>query len=426
VLRSRLLAAAAAAAVAALLAPAASAQGWPGIFDPTPDQILAINLQMAPQDWDTIRRDTTNEVEVPATLTSNLDAGSYLVSVRRKSSRALPSESNPIKVGLKVDINEFVDQRWHDLEKLSLENGADSGVIEEGLAWNLHEQATGPGWYSAGHHPGLANWARVSINGAYIGVYASVEERDKQLLRNRARRIKNLTWLYEIDDRKGYAFEDAPDGEPHSPTYLTLCYSPFQPTSRKGPSSPCSTKPADDAAMYTQLNELIDMPAMLTECAVDAFTGNDDALCSHGKNYSFADWDSSLGYKRWYFPWDLDSVFTGSDSHIYGKRARKGLTQDAFQERILNHPQFRIEYNAILLGLTEPAGGSVPQGPLSEAAIHGFLDAVEAVVSQALADDPYAGVGDPAGYFDSIRDRVSARVLSVRTQAAANQPPPRS
>ena len=32
-----------------------------------------------------------------------------LVSVRRKSSRALPSEADPIKVGLKIDINEFVD-----------------------------------------------------------------------------------------------------------------------------------------------------------------------------------------------------------------------------------------------------------------------------------------------------------------------------
>lgn len=37
-----------------------------------------------------------------------------------KSSRALPSEANPIKIGLKIDINEFVaSQQWHGLVKLS-------------------------------------------------------------------------------------------------------------------------------------------------------------------------------------------------------------------------------------------------------------------------------------------------------------------
>jgi hypothetical protein len=110
-----------------IAAPGAFAQAWPDVFNPF--QILNLNLQLAEQDWDTIRHDTTNEIEVPALFWADGESP-ILVSVRRKSSRALPSEADPVKVGLKIDINELVDgQKWRDLTKVSLENGTDSGVI---------------------------------------------------------------------------------------------------------------------------------------------------------------------------------------------------------------------------------------------------------------------------------------------------------
>ncbi len=38
-----------------------------------------------------------------------------------------------------MDINEYVDgQTWHDLKKLSLENGDDQDVVTEGLSWYVH------------------------------------------------------------------------------------------------------------------------------------------------------------------------------------------------------------------------------------------------------------------------------------------------
>ena len=116
---------------------------------------------------------------------------------------------------------------------------------------------------------------------------------------------------------------------------------------------------------------------------------------------------------------DLDAVFGGGDVNIYGRLKGKRLEQTPFQSVILNHPLFRAQYNSILLGLTEPGSG-----PLSKAAVHGFLDAVEPVVGGALAEDPYAG-GDVTELFAGLRARVSARVSSVRAQAAANVPAPR-
>ena len=68
-------------------ASSANAQAWPDVFNPF--QILTLNLQLSDQDWDTIRHDTTNEIEVPALFWADGETP-ILVSVRRKSSRALP------------------------------------------------------------------------------------------------------------------------------------------------------------------------------------------------------------------------------------------------------------------------------------------------------------------------------------------------
>ncbi|HEX9665057.1 MAG TPA: CotH kinase family protein [Thermodesulfobacteriota bacterium] len=249
-----------------LIAPVpAWAQTWVDVFNPF--QVLTLNLEMEQTDWDTIRHDTTNEIEVPALFWANGEEDAkLLVSVRRKSSRALPSEADPIKVGYKVDINEFVSgQRWRSLTKLSLENGADTDPVSEGLAWNLHEMATGPGFYPSDYHAGLAAWVRLVINGQYVGVYINVEERDSQFLRNRAlprgttSEGVRRSWLYEIDDLGAGSFELEDGDLPHSPAWTALCYAPFTVGTKKNP--PCPTP--DDVTLGTELPDLIDMQIML-------------------------------------------------------------------------------------------------------------------------------------------------------------------
>lgn len=315
-----LLAVLAALAASAVLTAPAQAEAWQEVFDP--NTLATLELELEPADWDTIRFDTTNEIEVPAMFAASGEAP-ILVSVRRKSSRALPSEADPRKVGLKIDINEFVDdQEWHGLVKLSLENGADVDPVAEGLAWNLHELAGVEGFYGAGYHPALASWVKVYVNGEYLGVYVNVEQRDRRMLENRGLFVRGQTWLYEIDDINGYALEV---GEPDSPTYSRLCYAPFR--------TALACKTPSDAVLATELSELIDMQAMLTQGAVDAVTGNQDALFSHGKNYFFADFAN--GGKRRYFPWDLDAVFGGGNVNIYGRVKGKRLEQTADRKSVV-------------------------------------------------------------------------------------------
>jgi hypothetical protein len=396
--------------VAALivLAGPAPAQDWPVVFDPF--VVRTFNLTIAPQDWDVIRFDTTNEIEVPAQFWAD-DEAPMLVSVRRKSSRALPSESNPIKIGLKIDINELVSgQLWHGLAKLSLENAGDIHVLHEGMAWQLHQLAADANFYGPELYPALANWVRVKVNGELIGIYSNVEQRDTQYLRNRGVRVSGSTWLYEIDDIDSWALES---GDPHSPTFLALCYLPFAPAAKGNKGAACRTP--NDTVLESELDGLIELDAMLAEGAIDAFVDNSDALFSHGKNFFYADFNHS-GLKRRYLPWDLDTAFRSTTAGIYGKAARKGITQTPYQSILLNHPGIRARYNNIVAGLVGTGG------PLSEASLHGFLNALEPVLAPVLAEDPY-NTEDPAGTFAALRSWISQRIPNVQAQIVANGPP---
>ena len=385
----------------------ASAQSWPTVFDPL--VLRTFNLTLDPGDWDTIRFDTTNEIEVPAQFWTD-DEAPILVTVRRKSSRALPSEANPVKIGLKIDINELVGgQQWHGLVKLSLENAGDISALYEGMAWQLHQLAAKARFYGPEAYPALANWVRVTINGENVGVYTNVEQRDTQFLRNRGIRVSGQTWLYEVDDIDSWALES---GDPHSPTFTTLCYSPFSPAG-KGKTSACPT-PAD-GILESMLNGLIEVDAMLAQGAVDAFTDNPDALFSHGKNFFFADFAHS-GLKRRYYPWDLDAVFRSTTGNIYGKAGRRGVTQSPYQRILLNHSGLRARYNSILSAMV------APEGPLSETSVNAFLDALEPVLAPALAADPFV-IEPPAATFEALRNWISQRIPNVQAQIQANGPP---
>jgi hypothetical protein len=391
-----------------IAAPGAFAQAWPDVFNPF--QILTLNLQLTDQDWDTIRHDTTNEIEVPAMFWADGESP-ILVSVRRKSSRALPSELDPIKVGLKIDINELVDgQKWRSLTKVSLENGTDSGVVQEGLAWNLHRLASG----SYGYEAALASWVQLRVNGQLIGVYVNAEQRDKQMLRNRGLWTDDETWIFDQDD---IGVPEIEEGDDFSPTYNTLCYVPFRVASKRG-SSTCAIP--SDAELASQLPLLINMSGMLTQGAVDAYTDNPDALLSHGKNFQFVDFidpnNTGKDTRRLYFPWDLDAVFRSTTGNIYASGSGRKVAPSPYQEVILRHPTFRAQYNQIMLDLLN--------GPLAVANVQAFLNQAEATISSALANDPFPTTdASPAEEFNQLRAWIAARDASVRSQLAANGPP---
>ncbi len=374
----------------ALLKPRPTALDWPQVFEPT--QVLQLELSLSPTDWQTVQNDTSYSIEVPGWF--NL-AGeqAILVSVRRKSCDALNAGTGFQKVSLKIDINEYVTgQDWHDLKKLSLENGDDEDVVTEGLAWALHRMASGPEGY--GYEAGLCNWAALTINGVYTGLYVNPEQRDKRFLENRGQWIDNLTWLYKLGDIYSDTLK-AGTGE--SPEHQALCYDPFQ-----RPNGGCSTPPPP--AFESEVRSMIDLQGMLTMGAVNALVSHPDSLFSKGKNLHFADF--TVGSKRRYYPWDLDSVMNQLNWDIYNPGKH-------YADHLLGTPAIRAEYRQLFTDLLD--------GPLAEAEIHAFLDRMEPILTPWLELDPNNQIGfggSIAAHFQAKKTWLGQRIPIVRTQIA--------
>jgi hypothetical protein len=362
----------------------AVAQSWPDVFDP--GQLLTLNLTMDPGDWTTVQGDTSFSIEVPAQFWLDGEA-SMLISVRRKSDPALSAGTGFNKVSLSLDINDLVGgQTWHDLKKLSLENGGDSNVISEGFAWQMVRLAgTTQGF---GYSAGYASWVRLIINGVDTGVYVNAEKRDKRFLENRGLFLDGFTWLYEVEDQNGGLIFQL-GGPQDSPTVEQLCYSPFE------LSSPCATPD-----LATELPQYIEMPGLLTELAIDAFTGNGDALLTAGKNFYFADSTYPAAPLRMYFPWDLDGAKFNNQTKsasIYGPSNASPYAD------LLDVTEIRAQYSQITNDLI--------CGPWSDASLTNLLDTIEPVLSAALTADPNHDGSENS--FSNVRSWVSARITNV-------------
>src|SRR5688572_20967888 len=119
--------------------PAMAAEGWPEVFDPF--RVLTLHLQMSSGDWSAVQADADFNDPRPAQFWAEGESP-IAVTVKRKSDPALGP-----KVSLKIDINDSVPgQSWHDLKKLSLENGAEGGIVKEGFAWQMHRLASEHGF----------------------------------------------------------------------------------------------------------------------------------------------------------------------------------------------------------------------------------------------------------------------------------------
>ncbi len=412
---------------------------WPELYEP--NQLLTLHLQMSQISWDIIRYDMTFDIEVAAYFwLEGEEPNKISVSVRRKSCDALPNETTPFKISLKIDIDEYYNplnpntaETWHGIKKLSLENGDDVDVLAEGLASNLHRMASVPQGY--GYDAGRACWVKlythISGNDVYRGVYVSAENIDRKFLENRNIYMWHQTWLYRYRSPGVFELRVGDDSNPNSPAVAALCYDPFaciDPLSVHYPSGGiCS--PPNDVGLIADMNEWVNMQGLLTMEAVNFFIANPDSLFSTYHNARFFDFNLINPLetrRRMYFSWDHDLVMQGIGRDIYEKAG--GPT--VWQQTILGNETFRTQYNQILKDLTA--------GPLSQANIHAFLDMIETdmydpnepsdpnALVNALAADPYnqfdnPGVAGVQERFNQIRTWISDRTANVQAQVEQDE-----
>ena len=407
---------------------------WPDAFAPLELRTLYIEMEN-PSDWDIIRYDTTFDIEKPAWFWAEGEEPIY-VNVRRKSCDALPSESNPYKISIKVDINDYycdpLDPTdpdcpghpgavadWHGLKKLSLENGDDQDVVTEGIAASLHRLASGPEGYNYPWACWYANWVKLYVNGEYRGVFVNNEQYDKPFMANRGLYVWHETWMYKYSSEGQFPLNVGDELNPASPAVKALCYVPFAAANPSDPLYPpggeCPTPTGSD--LVDSLNTWMDVRSLLTLGAVDAIACADDSMFTHFNNAVFIDFNLDNPAeirKRMWFPWDMDSTITKTDYDIYV--ASRGET--SIQRVIFGNPTLRAQYNEIIDDLIN--------GPLTAANIIAFIDAVEPVLTDALLADTNNNIDENnvAAHFDFLRSWFVDRIDNVAQQIGSTTPPP--
>ncbi len=354
----------------------AVASGCAGVFNP--DQVLTYELTMSAGDWSALKADATNDVYFQATM-SCAGGASMVVGVRRKRSGGTD------KPGLKVDVNEFVNNEWYGLHKLSFENGISEGsgsgsttdVVAEYLGWRLMQLS--------GTIASRAAFAKIVVNGADVGTYTNVEQADKVFLRSRLGEDEG--WLYK---KSG----SADDGYKTNETVVN----PYESDACFMHDDACPIPADDQVAAHVDAMQLVKMGA------INALIGNMDAPLWKDNNYIW--YDGPTGGPRKYFPWDLDTVMNRTEP-LFGGSAPGGTTRyvDAL------FPAWEDDYDQFLTNALA--------GPISLAAIEAELANVGSIAAAALDADPTLD-GATADAIDDLEAWWTDRIAAAQSELAAH------
>lgn len=376
----------------------ARAQNCLDVYNPS--QVLRFDITMSSAaDWDALRHSCpTGVCPLPHTLyPAFFSCGNqqFFVGIRRKNGPAEPSEENPQKVALKVEIGGFIPgQTFAGKSTLSLESGSFGSLVTEGLSWLLYK--------SAGVVASDAAWAKVYVNGAHAGLFINVEQVDKVFLPSHG--LDNGGFLYKEEDQRTRELETNP---------FAFNWYPFD----HPLAPPETTAPAN---WQEAAQTLVDMDALLTLAAAENFISNTEGVVGSMMNYWYYDWsilpndDPGGKQPRLYFAWDLDvSMRTEQiELPIDGSGAghlELGLIDEVSELGLpLPGPAFRSDYCAIYRALLD--------GPLALSATLLLVDSLEATIANGINADPYQQTGAASAEFDRIRDFLQTRTAFLWRQ----------
>ena len=145
------------------------------------DSIISVNIRMDETDWNEMLANATAEDYYQCDVEIN-GTTFYRVGIRPKGNTSLTSiASDPTtdRYSFKLEFDHYVDgQTCFGLDKLVLNNNyADATNMKEALIYDMYQYL--------GADASLYNYAKISVNGEYWGVYLALEAvEDSFLLRN--------------------------------------------------------------------------------------------------------------------------------------------------------------------------------------------------------------------------------------------------
>lgn len=396
---------------------------------------IELNIKMSEDDWNALLENAINEEYYSCDVVINGTTFTN-VGIRAKGNTSLSNIANDPdtdRYSLKLEFDHYVDgQTCFGLDKLILNNNyADATNMKEALVYDMYQYL--------GADASLYNYAKISVNGEYWGVYLALEAVDDSfMLRNYGTQDGELYKPESMDmsEKKDSNISDKfeggerptpPDGEKATPPDITsggglgfggelpeggpeggpgggfgsgsgadLNYSDDELDSYSTiwDGSITDTTDSDHRRVVTALKNIsegtdlekyMDIDNILKYMAVHTFVVNADSLSGNmAHNYYLYEYNGQLNI----LPWDYNLSFGGMGQ---GGSDASGVINDAidtpfsgtdFFDKLLENEEYLAQYHEYLRILAEEyVGGGV---------FDRLVESISSQIDELVATDPTA------------------------------------
>ena len=375
--------------------PALGTEATPHPSDPyfALDRVLAVAIEMTPEDWDQLRAQTRTLVDIlggtdcldsppddvfswfEATVTVDGETHAQ-VGVRKKGFLGSLSMEKP---ALKVRFDKFIDGQLLGgaMKRLTLNNvQQDRSMINTCMAYRV--------FTAAGLPAPRCNFATVAVNGENLGLYVHVESMKTAFLaRNFSDPSGNLYEGTLSDFRPGWrgTFEKKTNEDAADWSDIDAVVAALQDPSPAG---------------LDALAAAVDLDHFLTFWAVEVLVGHWDGYASNRNNfYIYRAPDAPFVF----IPWGADDVFGSSDNPFDDFESPPAvMAHGAIAHRLYRDDAMRAAYVSRLKELLEAVW--------NEEELLGLADAMAAIVQQHILDERRASA---AGDADRVRRFIRTR-----------------
>lgn len=336
------------------------------------NQILDVQVDIAPENWKLLCNEQRSFVhalgrELPESPFTNFKADLTLNGVRIPNvgirKKGFLGSLDTVRPSLKIDFSEYEKQEPIDgLDRLTLNNNKqDAGRMCQYLSYKMFNES--------GTVAPRCGFARVTVNGEYLGIYSNVES------------IRDPFLKHGFGDDSGVLFEGTVTD------FIPDWIAKFEPKNKKSDvkdlvelADLLATKEVDLA----RLGEVVDIEAFVRFWAMESLIGFWDGYCHNQNNYFiYRNPDNS---KFYFIPWGADSAFTKtSPLPPYQIRPRSVHANAILANKLYRIPEIQDLYQTTLMSFLD--------NPWNEEKLLAEVERLEAMLKVDLEkeDAGYAG-----------------------------------
>lgn len=299
------------------------------LFEPT--RIIDVSIELSVKDWNELCKQTRDPGKVFSGLNENpftnfkgnitvdgIDIGE--VGIRKKGFMGSLDDKFP---SLKIKFDEYVDQApIAGLDGLTLNNNKqDASLLSQYLAYKLFN--------AAGVQAPRCNFAKVTVNGKYLGLYSNVESIGKPFLQRRYGNDKGNLYEGTLADFYPKAidrFEVKTNKKKHDRSKITRL---AELLAKKG-----------DLPLE-EISQLIDIDNFLRFWAMESLIGFWDGYSNNQNNFWIYD-NRAVG-KIYFMPWGADDTLRSGGFPGFGPRGPVSVYAEGILANRLYHDKQTAE-----------------------------------------------------------------------------------